>query len=121
MFKFPRTEERFRPRLEEPIYVDLVGDGFYDRCRIRDISANGLSVHVRHDFDGINLNQEIDLHITLPSKVLIKAIGQIRHRGLGKDHYFGIYIIGLDSGARRILDEYLETLSSQSLYGKKVV
>lgn len=110
MFSFPRTEERFTPKLSEPVYADVVGEGFYDRCKVRDISANGISVFVRHDFQGVNLTNEVDLHITLPGRKSFKVIGQICHRGLGKDHYFGIRIISIDSNSRSLLDEYLRSL-----------
>lgn len=109
MFKFPRTEERYV--VKDTIYVEVVGDGFYDRFRARDISANGISIFVKYDFQGIDLNKEVDLHITLPGQKAFKAIGQIRHRGLGKDHYFGIRLISMDSHSRALLNDYLSKLS----------
>lgn len=110
MFPFKRQDERFKPKLNEPIFVDLVGDGFYDRCKVRDISLNGISIFVRHDFKGVNLDLEVDIHLTLPTKVVIKAIGKIRHQGLGTDHYFGIHLIHVDTQLKQALADYVDSL-----------
>jgi len=110
MFTHPRVEDRFLPKPADPVFVDIVGKGFYERCKARDVSSNGIGIFVRHDFKDVDLNHEVDLHITLPGHKPFKAIGQIRHRGLGTDHYFGVSLISVDSLGRSLLDDYLRSL-----------
>ncbi len=113
MFKLwahDRAEERHIPRSAEPAYVDIVGENFYDRCRVRDISSNGLSIYIRHDFVGCKIDTEIDIHLTLPGKKSFKAVGRIRHIGSGVNHYFGIRLTFIDDIGRKLLPEYIQTL-----------
>lgn len=110
MYPFQRQEERYKPKPAEPVFVDLVGEGFYDRCKVRDISLNGISIFVRHDFQGINLDLDVDIHITLPTKLIVKAVGKIRHQGLGTDHYYGIHLIQIDTQLKPALEDYVNSL-----------
>lgn len=115
MFKLwthDRTEERCIPKATEPAYVDIVGENFYDRCRVRDISINGVSIYIRHDFVGCKIDTEIDIHLTLPSKKSFKAVGRIRHIGTGVNHYFGIQLISMEENGHKILAEYVKSLSN---------
>lgn len=110
MWKFPRIEERYSLTSAPPVFVDVVGEGFYDRCRARDISENGISIFVRHGFQGCDINSEIELHITLPNKRIVKALGRLRHLGLGHEHYFGIQIITFRGDGKTDLAQFIQTL-----------
>ena len=110
MWKFPRVEERYSLAAVAPVIVDVVGDGFYDRCRARDISENGISIFVKHDFKGCDINTEIELHINLPGPTIVKAQGLLRHLGLGQNHYFGIQIIAFRGQGKEQVLNFIRSL-----------
>lgn len=108
-WKYPRSEARYIPRPNEPLYVDIMGEGFYDLCRVKDISNNGIGIFVRHDFTGCEIDHEIELHIKMPNKESFKATGKIRHMGVADSHYFGIFFLYVDVHGKKILADYLKT------------
>ena len=110
MFKFPRSEERYTPKITDPVFVDIVGDGFYGRYQAKDISLNGLSIFVRNDFKGVDLSKEVEMHLTLPGQKSFKVLGQIRHQGLAATHYFGIQMIFLDSRGKSLVSDYIDSI-----------
>lgn len=108
-WKHPRTENRYIPRPHEPLYVDIIGEGFYDLCKVKDISNNGIGIFVRHDFSGCEIDHEIELCIKMPNKQSFKAVGKIRHMGVSTSHYFGILFLFVDEKGKKLLKEYLQT------------
>ena len=71
--------QRRRPSKSEPVEVQIIGGNSIDILHARDISATGLGVFVPHGFEGCDLDQEVELVITLPGTRTFMARGVIRH------------------------------------------
>ena len=79
-----------------PIRVDIMGNGFLDVLHARDISRGGLGIRVPHGFEGCDINNKVELIITLGRARPFKAKGVIRHYSrTARDHVFGLEVIAL--------------------------
>jgi hypothetical protein len=104
-----RAYPRARPRADQPIEVQIVGDGFLEMVKARDIGVGGLSVHVPHHFEGCNIHSEVQLVVKLPNQKPFLARGFIRHRaGRGvMEDFFGLEFskLGPDDATR--IEQYV--------------
>ncbi len=102
MASFPhhRYEARYVPT--ETIVVEIVGDGFYDRCKVRDVSQHGVSIFVPHGFKGCDIDTQIQMFFVMPDKTSVKAHGRLRHQGLSTKPYFGIEITNFEGQGQAV-------------------
>lgn len=101
-----RRFERFRPKPDKPVRVDINGENFLDILNAYDIAEGGIGFHADHPFAGRSIERPVHLVIGLPRPVdaLLSAEGKIRYadgRGFGIE--FGI----LPPAVRLALREYL--------------
>jgi c-di-GMP-binding flagellar brake protein YcgR len=86
-----RAHVRVRPDPRAPVEVQIMGDGFLDIVRARDVSAGGVSVYVGHNFDGCNIEAEVELVVKLPQQKPFVVRGVVRHRStVGDRRTFGV-------------------------------
>lgn len=67
------------PRRNEPISVQLIGNGFIEMLSARDISTGGLAVAIQHDVDPAVLTDELQIIVSLPGARSFSAQGLVRH------------------------------------------
>jgi len=87
----------------------VVGENSLDVLKARDISVAGIGVQVDHDFNGIGLDEEIELVISLPNTKTFLAKGIIRHRNRnhqGKTH-FGLEFVQITERCRELIRSYI--------------
>jgi c-di-GMP-binding flagellar brake protein YcgR len=90
--------------------VQIMGDGFLDSVRARDISAGGLSVYVPHDFAGCNLQAAVELVVKLPQARPFMARGVVRHLSAEAEsrHYFGVEFTDVPAEKRGQIEAYVQ-------------
>ena len=101
--------KRARPASNEPVYVQIMGDGFLDVFAARDISATGVSIVVPHRFEDCNLDDEVELIITLPGQRPFMARGHIVHRTKANEAFFGVQFSGLSRSHRDVISDYVKS------------
>lgn len=85
-----------------------MGAGFLDVVRARDISADGVSVRVPHDFAGSDVNETVTLVVILPGENGFVVRGLIRHLAREADgHYFGVEFESLTAEQRVRIERYV--------------
>lgn len=100
---------RVIPTQKAPVQVQIVGENSLDVLKARDISVAGIGVQVSHDFNGIGLDEEIELVITLPNTKTFLAKGAIRHRSRnlqGKTH-FGLEFVQITQRCQELIRCYI--------------
>ena len=68
-----RRFTRVTPRAQQPIAVQLIGEGFIEMLRARDISEGGLAVSIHHDVDPSAFTSEVQIIVSLPECWLLSA------------------------------------------------
>jgi c-di-GMP-binding flagellar brake protein YcgR len=85
-----------------------MGNGFLEVVRARDVSVGGLSVFVPHDFDGCDIDHEVELILTLGNSRPFKTRAVIRHRSRGESkHFFGLQFVALTEEHRAAIERYV--------------
>lgn len=106
--KDKRQHARVAPHYLHPIEVQLVGNGFMDVLKARDISESGIGVEVPHQFKDCDISKDVELIVTLPGVRPFRAKGKIRHRGEVKgSSFFGLEFTAMPKGARELIALYV--------------
>ena len=86
-----------------------MGDGFLEVLVARDISVGGVGVFVSHDFQGCDIDSEVDLILKVGSARPFKTRGVIRHQARqGSAHFYGVAFVGLTPEQRDIISKYVD-------------
>ena len=86
-----------------------MGDGFLEVLVARDISAGGVGVFVPHDFQGCDIDSEVDLILKVGGARPFKTRGVIRHQVReGSAHFYGVAFVGLTPEQREIVSQYVD-------------
>ena len=100
---------RVRPKKSEPIEVQIMGEGFLEVLHARDISCGGVGVLVSHGFEGYDLDQEVELILSLPGVRSFCIGGRIRHSSEYRgDTFFGVEFVDLPREDRRKIKRYVK-------------
>lgn len=105
---------RVQPTEAEPVEVQIMGDGFLDILDARDISRDGVGVVVPHGFKGCEIDEEVDLVITLPGQIPFLCKGLIVHRTEADREFFGVRFTWIHPAHRQQLDRYIALRRSGS-------
>jgi len=82
--------------------------------RARDISLSGLGVHAPHGFEHRDLENELELLITLPGQQSFLARGRVRHRNQDSTPgFFGVEFTELDPEHRNALRSFIRHLAEE--------
>jgi hypothetical protein len=104
-----RKDPRVRPLEGSPVRVDIMGDGFLVVLVARDISAGGVGVFVPHDFQGCDIDSEVELILKVGGARPFKTRGVIRHQvRVGSSHFYGVAFVGLSPEQREIVSQYVD-------------
>ena len=90
--------------------MQIIGGNSIDILHARDISATGPGVFVPHGFDGCDLDEEVELVITLPGTRTFMARGIIRHvtQRANPEQYFGVEFTSIDQRFRNQMLAYVQ-------------
>ena len=102
-----RVAGRAHPKPDEPVEVQLMGDGFLDIFEARDISTTGVGIIVPYRFEGCALRSPVELVITLPRTEPFLVKGRIVHRTKVDSEFFGVEFIELGEGQRSEIARYV--------------
>ena len=86
-----------------------MGDGFLDAFAARDISASGVSIVVPHRFEDCNLDDEVELILTLPSQRPFMLRGRIVHRTKTDHSFFGVQFSDISRDHRNQISRYVKS------------
>lgn len=104
-----RDNRRAVPSPVAPVEIQVMGVGSLDVLRARNVSQTGIGVYVHHGFAGCDLEEEVELVITLPGERPFLARGVIKHRTDGGDEgrHFGVHFKGLARPNRAMIRDYV--------------
>jgi c-di-GMP-binding flagellar brake protein YcgR len=85
-----------------------MGDGFLDLFCARDISAGGVSIAVKHRFEGCAIHDDVDLVISLPGERPFMARGRIVHRTKTALEFFGVEFTRLAHAHAALIERYVD-------------
>jgi hypothetical protein len=104
-----RKDPRARPLDESPVRVDIMGAGFLEVLVARDIGVGGVGVFVSHDFNGCDIDSEVELILKVGGARPFKTRGVIRHRGSQNAlHFYGVEFVGLTAEQRETIAKYVD-------------
>lgn len=103
-----RLAHRVRPRKDEPIDVQIMGERSLDFAQALDISELGIGVYVSHGFAPEMIGSIVELVVTLPGERSFLARGVLRHVSDGRiDHRFGVSFVDLPDRLRDRIRQYV--------------
>jgi len=108
-----RKEERVVPSDQEPVEVQIIGDGFIDILTAKDIGPGGVGIYVAHGFQGLNIVCDVEVIISIPREKSFKARGVIKHKRRLSNHdseqqdFFGILFTQIYNKHRQLLERYV--------------
>lgn len=103
-----RATTRVRPASRYPVEVHIMGNKFLDIFHARDISAGGIGIYVPYRFRGCNIDEEMDLCITLPHERPFMAKGHVIHRSEEERPFFGVSFTMISEKNRQRIQSYIE-------------
>jgi hypothetical protein len=97
---------RVKPDFDEPVKVDINGDGFIEIVKAVDISEAGIRITVPHRFSGCHVDQPVSFIISLPPPVgkHVSLEGRIKHV---RSDSFGVNFTNVDERARAMIRRYI--------------
>ncbi len=94
---------------DHPIEVQIMGDAFLDVLNAKDVSTSGVGVYVSHEFRGCNINDEVNLVLTLNNETPFNAKGTIIHSSVTGKGYFSVEFTGISSENKKLIYDYIHT------------
>jgi c-di-GMP-binding flagellar brake protein YcgR len=109
-----RAYVRVRPDPAHPIKVQIVGNGFIEVLKARDISVGGLAVQIPHDLDLRPGQNSVELVISLPGSKPFAADAEIRHEWSSPgSRAFGIEFKRLSDADKERIQKYVEQRTAE--------
>jgi c-di-GMP-binding flagellar brake protein YcgR len=107
-----RRHERIVPDENDPIEIQIMGSGFLDEINARDISISGIGILVPSAFEGCNIDEPVELIITLPRVRSFKAKGIIRHSNaqLTQKGIFGVEFTWIEPNHKDDIPQYIDKM-----------
>lgn len=113
---------RVRPHPRRPVTIQIIGKDFIDVFQVVDISIGGVGVRVAHRFDGCELDEEVELVLSLPGTRPMQTRGTIRHvRDEPGGSLFGLQFSELSSLQRDAIQSFVDhrLLGDDVLHGSR--
>ena len=104
-----RSFVRVRPHPRRPVSIQIMGKDFIDTFQVVDISVGGVGVRVPHRFDGCEINEEVEVVLSLPGGRPMQTRGTIRHvREEPGGSLFGLQFSQLSPVHRGAIESYVQ-------------
>ncbi len=107
-----RKSIRVYPEPDNPVEIQIMGEGFLDIFYARNISERGMGIEVPYKFEGCDIDKPIDIIITLPPEICFKARGVIKHSNaeLTSRGIFGIELTSFEKGHEKDIKKYVDEM-----------
>jgi len=104
-----RDNRRVVPSRVAPVEIHVMGVGSLDVLNARNVSQTGIGVYVHHGFAGCDLDEEVELVITLPGERSFLARGVIKHQtdGGNEGRHFGVHFTEVTRQHRALIRDYV--------------
>jgi hypothetical protein len=104
----PRIHRRVKPHPAQPIELQVLGNGFIEVLKARDISIGGIGVHVPHGFAGCDINSELQILVKLPGAKPFMASARVRNLSkTGGNTSFGVEFLNLSKWGQERVNQYV--------------
>ncbi len=110
-----RVDSRVTPSRSAPVEIQVMGRGRLDILNARNVSQTGIGLYVPHRFVGCNLDEEVELVITLPRERSFLARGIIKHRTDSESEgpHFGVHFTEISREQRAKIRDYVRAMSAR--------
>lgn len=107
-----RKKIRVYPDPQNPVEIQIMGDGFLDIFHALNVSENGMGIEVPYKFEGCDIDKPINLIITLPPDKCFKAQGIIKHSNaeLTSKGIFGVELTSFEKGHESKIKTYVKEM-----------
>ncbi len=109
MFWSKNRRKYFRavPEKKHPVLLDINGENFIEMLTAVSLSQEGVGIRVPHGFKGCEINNEVELVLSLPYPInqSILIFGKIKYINSLK---FGISFNKMSSESKKIIREYIQ-------------
>ena len=107
-----RSNSRATPNRLAPVEIQIIGCGTLDVLTARNVSQTGIGIYVPHGFVGFNLDEEVEIVITLPRERSFLARGIIKHQTDSGDEecHFGVHFTKISREQRTKIRDYVRSL-----------
>ena len=107
---WPKNSRRyFRavPEAEHPIHLDINGENFIEILTAVSISQEGIGIRVPHGFKGCEINNQVELVLSLPYPInqSIRIYGKIRYIA---NLTFGVIFTKMSSENNKVIRKYIQ-------------
>jgi len=104
-----RSFVRVHPHPRRPVTIQIKGKDFLETFQVVDISVGDVGVRVPHSFDGHEINEEVEVVLSLPGEAPLRTRGTIRNvRKEPGGSVFGVQFSQLSAGHRGALETFVE-------------
>lgn len=107
-----RDNTRVTTRRGAPVEIQVMGRGTLDVLHARNVSQTGIGFYVAHDFAGCDLDETVELVITLPYERPFLTRGTIKHLtdGTNEGHHFGVHFSNLSADHLEKIRNYIRSI-----------
>ncbi len=92
----PRIHRRVKPHPAQPVEIQVLGNGFIEVLKARDISVGGIGVYVPQKFAGCDINSDLQILVKLPGAKPFMTQARVRNLAKSGDSaFFGVEFINL--------------------------
>lgn len=104
----PRIHRRVKPHSAQPIEIQVLGNGFIEVLKARDISVGGIGVYVPHGFAGCDINSELQILVKIPGTKPFLTQARVRNLGKNSDSaFFGVEFVNLSDWGKERVERYV--------------
>jgi c-di-GMP-binding flagellar brake protein YcgR len=97
-----------KPHSAQPIEIQVLGNGFIEVLKARDISVGGIGVYVPHGFAGCDINSELQILVKIPGTKPFLTQARVRNLGKGSDSaFFGVEFVNLSAWGKERVERYV--------------
>jgi c-di-GMP-binding flagellar brake protein YcgR len=111
VWQYIRENKRYYPVKEDIISVEILGKGFNQPLKLKDICLGGVAIYTQKDFRGNEIGNEIQIKLKLPDNLTLVIMCEIRHTELNNS-YIGVQFIDLNKNSKNIIKKYVEKLKN---------
>jgi len=112
--RFPRVHRRVRPNPSQPIEIQILGNGFIEVLKARDISVGGIGIHVPHAFAGCDIDSELEILVKLHGSKPFLTRARVRNQAQAAgSSFFGVEFTQLSRGDQERIERYVSQRAAE--------
>jgi c-di-GMP-binding flagellar brake protein YcgR len=104
----PRIHRRVKPHPAQPIEIQVLGNGFIEVLKARDISVGGIGIYVPHGFAGCDIDSELQIVVKLHGAKPFMTQARVRNLAKSGDSaFFGVEFTQLSRADHERIERYV--------------